>query len=456
MAATAKVSVVPTLPLRIARFVLPFAVAATVAALPGPHSGAATASGAAVDSSLTGVLHSAMDARRRAHGLDPLFSQSSYVAQAETMARTLANGGSVQQPADGTPASWVAWNVLAATVQSDTRDAAAELVDALDAVLRYPLHTDGGWAAAVANLGNGYARIAVTGLVGWARPNVGANAGCSGSGYCWSARGLNPHLPWTRNRLPIHLSSAGAPAAADSLLKAAIARINAAPGLGADVVYGGRTSATDPGAGHRFLVQWRSTSACGSSALGCTLNDTQGSYKLIFGSRITILSGRYYANPSTEQWVGTLTHELGHALGLGHYGGTYGGHYQLMKPSAGPHSPQSGDVNGLRTLDRAGSLAARLTPAATRFHGGSQARMTVRTRGTGLGGVRSVTIQCLDARGVLRTIARRTGAWDILGRDHVFTWTVGSGGAYTSRCRALVTSKLARTYSASVTVTFGG
>jgi hypothetical protein len=421
-----------------------------IPALPHP---AAADTAPVVDGGLTAVLRSALDAHRSAAGLDPLFSRPAYQSQAAGMAKTLAGGGSVRMPADGTPASWLTWTVPTATLASDNRDAANQLADALDTVLRYPLHTDGGWAVAV-SYADGEARIGLAALVGWPDPAIGANRGC-GSGWCWEARGVNPHLPWTRNRLLVHLAS-GAPSAADSLVRSAIARINGVAGFGPDVVYGGRVSATSPGPGHRFLIRWESSSACGSSVRGCTVTDYQGTYQLIFGARISIISGRYAADPNPERWIGTLAHELGHALGLGHYESSYGGSYQLMRSSSGPNAPQSGDAAGLRTLDRSGSLWTRVTADSDAYPSGSTVRMTVRTSSSGFGGVRSVAIQCVDRFGHVQTPVRRTGIWDIRGMSVSFSWTAGEAPEYATSCRSLITSKASRAYSPWIPVTFGG
>jgi hypothetical protein len=335
-----------------------------------------------------------------------------------------------------------------ADLDASVAAAVASVARSADEVLRYPLHTDGGWAVVTRTLADGRVRYGVALAVGWPAPSVPANAGCAAaSGYCWSTRGLNPHLPWTRNQVKVYLSTSGLPAAGESLLKAAIARINAVSGFGADLVYGGKTAATRPTSANRFVVVWGS--GCGTTnALSCTTNSSQGTYAYVYQGRVIVTASRYAANPDPTWWVGTLMHELGHATGLAHYDGTYLGSYQLMRWANGPNAIRPGDVNGLRRIAPPG----RLSGSVRAVRNGAAYDLVVRAANAGLGGVRSIRTDCTDAAGTYRTVKTVSGKFDSRAADRAAGSFAPPAGA-TRRCRAVIRSKAASYTTASISLT---
>src|SRR3712207_9488269 len=107
------------------------------------------------------------------------------------------------------------------------------------------------------------------------------------------------------------------------------------------------------------LFRSRFGSGCSSSsALGCTITSSQGTYKFVFQAKSIITLSRYRANPDPTWWVGTLMHEIAHGTGLGHYDSTYSGSYQLMRSANGPDVIRGGDANGLRRVAPAGRISA--------------------------------------------------------------------------------------------------
>jgi hypothetical protein len=324
------------------------AAPAVRAAAPALSPAAApTSTTASVDLGSTARLHDAADDVRRDAGLDPLFRRGAYVTNADRIATAVMNGSTPAPPGDNAPMAYLAGTTTALTYDLAVADATAAVVRASHEVLRYPMHTDGGWSVVSKRLADGRIRYGVALVVGWPNPNVAKTSGCSAAGYCWSNGGLNPHLPWTRNTVKWYLSTSNLPSAGESLLKSAIAKLNAVPGFGAHVVYGGKTTVTGPTSTRRFVVVFGS-GCSGTGALGCTITSQQGTYKMVFQAKTIVTLSRYRANPSTTWWTGTLMHELGHGMGLGHYDSTYNGSYQLMRWADGPDTIKSGDMNGLR------------------------------------------------------------------------------------------------------------
>jgi hypothetical protein len=357
------------------------------------------------------------------------------------------NGSTPAPPGDNAPMAYLAGTTTALTYDLAVADATAAVVRASYEVLRYPMHTDGGWSVVSKRLADGRIRYGVALVVGWPNPNVARTSGCSAAGYCWSNGGLNPHLPWTRNTVKWYLSTSNLPSAGESLVKSAIAKLNAVPGFGAHVVYGGKTTVTGPTSTRRFVVVFGS-GCSGTGALGCTITSQQGTYKMVFQAKTIITLSRYRANPSTTWWTGTLMHELGHGMGLGHYDSTYNGSYQLMRWADGPDTIKSGDMNGLRDVAPGGAVSGVLTPRRTT--GGYD--LVVRTANSGLGGVRAVRTQCTDAAGAWQTVGLAAGTWDTRSTERKVGTYAPPKGASRS-CRAIVRSKTDTYTTPRVTVT---
>ncbi|HWL35811.1 MAG TPA: hypothetical protein VNQ77_06435 [Frankiaceae bacterium] len=399
------------------------------------------------DSAATARLHAAADRVRSAHGQQALFGRSAYAGHAKLIATATMNGLAPSAPGDDAPIAYLAGTATDGTYAASVDAAITAIVNAATAVLAYPLHTDGGWYVVTKRLTDGRIRYGAALVVGWPSPNVSRTSGCASGGYCWSNGGLNPHLPWTRNTVKWYLSTSGLPSAGESLVKAAIAKVNAVSRFGAHVVYGGRTTATGPTSTRRFVVVFGS--GCSeSTALGCTITSTQGTYKMVFQAKTIITMSRYRANPSTTWWTGTLMHEIGHAMGLGHFESTYGGTYQLMRSAHGPDYIKSGDMNGLRDVAPAGRLSASVT-AKPRSTGGYT--LVVRTANSGLGGVRAVRTQCTDANGAWQTTGLVSGTYDTRATNRTVGAFTPPRGA-TRSCRAIVRSKTAVMTTASITV----
>lgn len=407
----------------------------------------ATTSTPVVDSSATARLHAAADDVRTGAGQQALFSRSAYASNAKRIATAVMNGQAVTAPGDDAPIAYLGGTATDGTYRGSVDATINAIVTASAAVLGYPMHTDGGWSVITKRLADGRIRYGAALVVGWPNPSVSrASGGCASGGYCWANGGLHPHLPWTRNTVKWYLSTANLPSAGESLLKSAIAKVNAVSGFGAHVVYGGKTTATGPTSTRRFVVAFGS--GCSeSSALGCTITSTQGTYRMIFQARVIITLSRYRANPSTTWWTGTLMHEITHAMGLGHYDSTYGGSYQLMRSANGPDYIKSGDVNGLRDVAPAGRISAYVTPklASGRY------TLVVRTANSGLGGIRAVRTQCTDSRGAWQTVGLVAGTYDTRATNRVVGSYAPPRGA-TRSCRAVVRSKTAVYTTASVTV----
>jgi hypothetical protein len=118
---------------------------------------------------------------------------------------------------------------------------------------------------------------------------------------------------------------------------------------GADIATGPSIAAlsNDPG---NISVQVGDASPCGGPWAGCTAVFTQGNR--IRHAHVTIRP----TTLATANLSNIVVHELGHAMGLGHYGGTWSGQLQLMNQTsqAGLTTFRSGDVNGLRQVVRNG------------------------------------------------------------------------------------------------------
>ncbi|HEU0132131.1 MAG TPA: hypothetical protein VFQ85_14175 [Mycobacteriales bacterium] len=395
------------------------------------------------DPAATARLRAAADARRAAAGRESFFYRSSYGSAATKVATALVLSQPVALPTDNAPTAYAAGYASPAFYETQVDAAIQQVVASASQVIPYPLHTDGGWSVVTRTGSDGLVHFGVALVVGWPAPPISADSGCATNGYCWSTRGLHPHLPWTRNRVTWYLSTANLPAAGESLVKTAIARLNAVSGFGADLAYGGRTTDTVPTSAHRFLVVWGG-SGCASTALACTTDGTQGTYHLIYQARTIVMSARYNANPSTTWWVGTLMHEIAHATGLGHFDGAYLGTYQLMRWANGPNAIQTGDANGLRRLAPPGALSASLRGRPT---GGNRYDLVVRAGNAGLGGLRAIRTECTDASGAWVTVGLSSGTWDARAADRV----VGSVTAPRT-CRATVRSKAGRLTTAAVTI----
>ncbi len=413
--------------------------ASDVAAPAAPTTRTANAVTGSSDADVAGRLRSAANAARAKAGLEPLFARTGYVAAAERIATALVESNAV--PATDAPVSYYGGVASKATYETAVAGAVAEVVSSAGEVLAYPLHTDGGWTAVSRVRSDGKVAYGVALVVGWPAPPVTRNTGCSADGYCWANRGLNPHLPWTRNTVTWHLSTAGLPAGGETLVKNAIARLDAVRGFGADVEYGGLVSATRPSAAHRFLVVWGSGCTT-ANALACTTNGMQGTYDFVYQNLVVVMASRYAANPDPAAWTGTLTHELAHGMGLDHYDTPYAGRDQLMRWAAGPNTVQAGDANGLRRIAPPG----RVRVAVRAVRNGAAYDLVVRTANDGLGGIRAIRTECRDASGVWRTVARVTGTFDGLSTAR----TVGSAPAGAT-CRALARSKASLVTSAPTT-----
>jgi hypothetical protein len=144
-----------------------------------------------------------------------------------------------------------------------------------------------------------------------------------------------------------------------------------------------------------------------------------------------VTASRYAANPNTAWWVGTLMHEIGHAVGLAHFDGTYAGGYQLMRWAGGPNTIRPGDANGLRRIAPPGAVTASLRGVAR----GGGYDVVVRAANSGLGGVRSVRADCLGTDGAWHAVGAVSGWFDGRSVDRTLA-TVGAG----STCRAVVRS----------------
>jgi hypothetical protein len=401
-----------------------------------------TGSSPAMDHTATGALHAAADAARRAAGRETLFTRSAYVDAASKVAVALIQSQPVVLPGDHAPTAYYSGTTLPEFYDMTIEFAIETVVAQAHAVLAYPLHTDGGWSVVSKMRSDGLVGYGVALVVGWPDPAVPTGTGCSSSGYCWANGGLNPHLPWTRNVVTWYLSTSHLPSAGESLLKTAIANLDKVSRFGADLRYGGKTTDTGPTSAHRFVVVWGS---CGtSSALACTTDGTQGTYRLVYQAKTVVGAARYAANPSTTWWVGTLMHEIGHGVGLGHFDGTYLGSYQLMRWADGPDVIKTGDANGLRRMAPAGRISATLKRSGT--------ALVVTTANGGLGGIRKVTTQCTDAVGAWHTIASVHGTYDTRSTARrVGSYTPPAGT--TRHCRAVVTSKTSSYTTVSITVT---
>lgn len=408
---------------------------------------ATTAATRPSDATLTGVLRTAADASRRDSGRETLYSRPSYLSAASRITYAIAHAQPIPKVPDGAPVAQIGGASYPEYFETQVRGAINAVVNASHTVLAYPLHTDAGWSVQSAPVGDGRIRWGVALVVGWPDPATPTNSGCASNGYCWSTRGLNPHLPWTRNTVTWYLSTANLPSNGEALMKSAVATLNRVSGFGADIVYGGLTSATQPNGTNRFLVVWGS--GCSSaSALACTFTGTQGSYNLIYQARAIISRARYNANPSTSLWVGTLIHEMAHGTGLGHYDRTYLGRYQLMRWAGGPNTIEAGDANGLRRIAPAGRVSASIR--AVRAFGGFN--LVVHAGNAGLGGIRSIVTQCTDASGAWQQIGTVSGKLDGKPVDRTVGSYVALVGSSRS-CRAIVKSKTATVTSAVITVT---
>jgi hypothetical protein len=288
---------------------------------PGPLGGATRAADPA------GTLVAALDRARAAHGREPLYPRADYAERARAAVSSVAEGANVPVQVDG------AALVSAVVPGHDTgavEHAMAGVVARLDRVLASELYTDAGVAVAKVATSRGDRSVAVA-VVGWPRPALAAETGCSVAGYCWGNRGVNRHLPWTRNRIEVRLSTVNLPAGAAAVVRAGIVRLNQVPGFGADVVLAGMTPHTAPAGDHRFVVAFGSQASCGAGILACARPFVYGDGQVHAGA-ITLVRTRWDPRQA-ELWTGTVAHELGHLLGLTHYDARRADGYQLIKPA---------------------------------------------------------------------------------------------------------------------------
>jgi len=445
------------MPLALRHFTLRAAAAAAVlAALPAstgtlarvdaPRLGPtrAVAYSIPADSTLTAELRDDANAARTRAGRETFYSRGTYLTAANRITSALVAGQPVPAVPDRAPMAQLSGTSYPEFYEQQVTGAIDAVVSASHDVIAYPLHTDGGWSVKSVRLADGRIRWGVALVVGWPDPAMTSNASCSSDGYCWNTRGLNPHLPWTRNTVTWYVSTSGLPSNGETLVRNAITAVNRVSGFGADLVYGGRTSATAPNATNRFLIVFGS--GCSSStALACTQAGTQGSYSLVYQAKVVVSRARYDANPSSTLWTGTLIHELGHSAGLSHYDGTYLGRYQLMRWAGGPNAAQAGDLNGLRHVAPGGRVSASMRAVRTL----SGWNLLVTTANAGLGGIRSIATQCADASGTWQNVATTSGRLD----GRTAERTVGSVAFYGPRqCRAVVRSKLSAVTTATITL----
>jgi hypothetical protein len=392
---------------------------------------ATTSTTPTTDPTASEALHVAADGYRRGSGLETLYGRTGYLATARSIATSLVETQPISGSADSAPIAYLGGITAPDIYDAVVASAIDSVVQSANAVLGYRLHTDGGWAVVTKTLPGGSIRYGVALVVGWAAPFVATTTGCAtSSGYCWSTGGLNPHLSWTRNVVRWYLSTSHLPANGQSLVKTAIANVNAVSGFGATIAYGGLTSDTAPTAAHRFVIVWGSGCTTASS-LACTVAGTQGTNRFVYQARTIVTATRYAANPNTAWWVGTLMHEIGHAVGLGHFDGTYAGGYQLMRWAGGPNTIRPGDVNGLRRIAPPGPVTASLRGVAS----GGWYLVLVRAANSGLGGIRSIRTDCLGTNGVWYAKGAVSGYFDGRAVDHAIA-TVRAG----STCRAVVHS----------------
>jgi len=139
------------------------------------------------------------------------------------------------------------------------------------------------------------------------------------------------------------------PAAVRSLVAEVVRQINAASAAG--VVIG--PDSTGPPATTEIVVRAPTETVCGPDAAGCASNAvaTVDGYGVVVNALVEIdrdLLGSGYELP-------ILLHEMGHAMGLGHYDSPYEGLMQVMWNSVTSDmtSYRAGDRNGLAALGAA-------------------------------------------------------------------------------------------------------
>jgi hypothetical protein len=437
------------------RVLLVLAFAATSALVLVQVPGMA-ATAAQTDPVASGQLRAAFDEARTAAGFGPYFTRPNFQAAAVRDALALANGLDVTSGPDQGHGL-----IASGTASPDTVDRRISgMIGNLAAVNQIADLTDGGWSVATRVVDANTIAIGMAVWDGVPQPPVGRSAGCTTTGgFCWRSYGLNVHLPWIRNRLRWYVSTSGLTTYRLRVARRALAMVNAIPGIGLDVAYGGRTTALGATTGRRFVLRWMTTGrACGSTVPRACFRPGSVDGEYNSGTIQVRANAMRATSANLDDWTAVLAHELLHSLGLAHYDAVYSGHYQLMRSVAGALAPQLGDRRGADRMARPGRLSASLTLPSVAVPAGGTVVASVRTASDGLGGVRSISIECTDSGGVYRIRSTVSGVWDIAPRTTSTPWTVSADetAPYTAMCRALVRSKGSSVTSAPATVQVGG
>ena len=172
---------------------------------------------------------------------------------------------------------------------------------------------------------------------------VAATAAAEGDGY-WFMAGVTA----TRIGRVVRMAP-DTPSVVRTLVSGIVQQINDSSGAG--VVIGPDTTA--PPAADEIVIRVPDVTVCGPLAAGCASNAiaSSGGFGVVTNAVVEMkrdLIGSGYEAP-------VLLHEMGHAMGLGHYDAPYGGAMQIMWNSVTPDMTtyRSGDRNGLAALGAA-------------------------------------------------------------------------------------------------------